>query len=509
MAYTRRWILVILVAFLFLLSLLHTRTVTNDPRFQQQRPFKGKDRDGGKPKTRTKPEPEREPRPKWFERYEEHFALPAESIVPIPSAKPGTVPRIQAEFPAKEDAAKKKVREERLQAVKETFLRSWKAYKKHGWKADEIGPIEGNVKTTFGGWGATVVDSLDTLWIMGLKDEFEEAVVAVGEIDFSDTTADTLNVFETTIRYLGGLLAAYDLTGGEYPILLEKAVEVGDLLYVPFDTPNRFPLLRWDWMRAREGRRQVASTSNVVAELGSLAVEFTRLTQLTRDPKYYDAIQRIMDFFARSQDSTRLPGMWPLGVDAATPSFGTDSRFTFGGMSDSLYEYLPKQHLMLGGGSEQYRVMYEKVMTVAKRMLFFRPRTRDGDDDILISGNLQATAGERRAATLQPEGQHLTCFAGGMVALGAKIFNRPDELEIGRKLTEGCIWAYRSTPTGIMPEIFRAVPCQEGAPSCKWDPRAWFPDSDGLTDDEVATKAEKANLVPGFLSMADKTYILR
>ena len=507
MAFTRRWILVVLAAFLFLLSLLHTRSVTNDSHIQQ-RPSSGsakaKDK---KPKTWTAPEPELDPVPPWFQRYEAKYPLPEASMVPIPDPKPGSVPRIQAQFPAEEDPAKKKVREQRLATVKETFLRSWKAYKQYGWKADEIGPLQGDIKTTFGGWGATLVDSLDTLWIMGLKDEFEEAVVAAGEIDFSDTKVTNLNVFETTIRYLGGFLGAYDLTGREYPILLEKAVEVGDLLYVAFDTPNHFPVLRWDWMYARDGATQQASFSNVVAELGSLTVEFTRLTQLTKDPKFYDAIQRIMAFFEANQDKTKIPGLWPLAVDAMTPSFPKDNRFTFGGMADSLYEYLPKQHLMLGGGSDAYKKMYEKAIDVATRMLFFRPRTKDGDD-VLISGSLLAGS-ERRSATLQAEGQHLTCFAGGMVALGAKIFNRPDDLEVGRKLTEGCIWAYRAMPTGIMPEIFRAVPCREGATSCKWNPRDWFPDKTDLTDEQIASKAEQSNLVPGIMSMTDKTYILR
>ena len=59
--------------------------------------------------------------------------------------------------------------------------------------------------------------------IMDMKDEFENAVSAVQEIDFTKTDEEMLNTFETTIRCLGGFLAAYDLSGGKYPILLEKA----------------------------------------------------------------------------------------------------------------------------------------------------------------------------------------------------------------------------------------------------------------------------------------------
>lgn len=38
------------------------------------------------------------------------------------------------------------------------------------------------------------------------------------------------SVFETTIRYLGGLLSAYELSNQQFPVLLQKAKEVGDKL---------------------------------------------------------------------------------------------------------------------------------------------------------------------------------------------------------------------------------------------------------------------------------------
>ena len=63
--------------------------------------------------------------------------------------------------------------------------------------------------------GATIVDSLDTLHIMGLKAEYEagrEWVAA--SLDLSSLQGE-LSVFETNIRYIGGLLAAFSLTGDE------------------------------------------------------------------------------------------------------------------------------------------------------------------------------------------------------------------------------------------------------------------------------------------------------
>jgi mannosyl-oligosaccharide alpha-1,2-mannosidase len=84
---------------------------------------------------------------------------------------------------------------------------------------------------------------------MGMKEDFEIAVNAVEKIDFTTTEAEKINVFETTIRYLGGFLAAYDISGEIYPVLLAKAIEVGDLLMSCFDTPNRMPITRWDWQK--------------------------------------------------------------------------------------------------------------------------------------------------------------------------------------------------------------------------------------------------------------------
>jgi mannosyl-oligosaccharide alpha-1,2-mannosidase len=199
--------------------------------------------------------------------------------------------------------------------------------------------------------------------------------------------------------------------------------------------------------------------------------------------------------------------MWPVSVNTADLTFDLDTRFTLGAMADSLYEYLPKEYLLLGGRSSQYKEMYEKAIEVAKKELFFRPRTPHGDD-ILLSG--QVTVGVEDTHTLLAEGQHLTCFVGGMVAMAAKIFNRPDEVEIGRKLTEGCVWAYNSTATGIMPENFVTEPCINNT-DCSWSPRLWYqsPEYEHLMDHELERKGRNQGMIPGFLSVWDRRYLLR
>lgn len=177
---------------------------------------------------------------------------------------------------------------------------------------------------------------------MGLHDDFRIAVEAIDQIDFSTCALEELNVFETTIRYLGGFLSAYDLSEGKYPILIQKATEMGDMLYKAFDTPNRLPITRWNFKAAIDGVAQEASDQVLVSEIGSLTLEFTRLSQITGDPRYFDAVQRIMDVFEAQQGKTKVPGLWPVVVNAKTGDFANYGGFTLGGMADSLYEYLPK-----------------------------------------------------------------------------------------------------------------------------------------------------------------------
>lgn len=269
---------------------------------------------------------------------------PVPSLKKWPVAEKGAkkIPRIQAVF-GKESSERKKERLERLEAVRSNFTHAWEGYKAYSWLKDEVRPLTATGFDPFGGWAATLVDALDTLWIMGMRVEFDEAVKAVERIDFSTCALNEINVFETTIRYLGGFLAAHDLSGGQYPELVRKAEELGTMLYKAFDTPNRMPITRWKFKEAREDMPQVAPDWILVAEIGSLSLEFTRLSQVTGDMKYFDAIQQVMDVFEEQQNKTNLPGMWPVVVNPRDKDFAKSSNgFTIGGMADSAYEYLPK-----------------------------------------------------------------------------------------------------------------------------------------------------------------------
>lgn len=252
--------------------------------------------------------------------FPENFPVAEEDYILLPTGAPKPIPKIQFDFPPEPPAAKA-TREARLAEIKAEMVRAWSGYRAHAWMHDELSPVTRSFRDPFCGWAATLVDSLDTLWIMGLRDEFDEAALAVADIDFTySPTRNDIPVFETTIRYLGGLLAAYDVSGGEaggYAILLEKAEELAEILMGAFDTPNRMPVLYYQWRPEFVSQPRRATTVSV-AELGTLLMEFTRLSQLTGRVKYYDAVARITDALEAMQErGTNLDGIFPERLDVS------------------------------------------------------------------------------------------------------------------------------------------------------------------------------------------------
>jgi mannosyl-oligosaccharide alpha-1,2-mannosidase len=439
---------------------------------------------------------------------------PVESIRALPTGKPIRFPTVQYEFPPESPDART-TRLERRGAIKANLKHTWDSYRTYAWMKDELLPVGAGFRTSFGGWAATLVDSLDTLWIMGMTEEFEEAVASLDDIDFTVSESDVISLFETTIRYLGGLLGAYDISNEKYPILLKKAVDLGEMLYGAFDTPNRMPIPYWHFKVGDSNVEHQSSDRMLLADLGSLSMEFTRLSQLTGDAKYFDAISRITDVLEMTQNHTSIPGLWPTILDARTLKF-TGSGFTLGGMADSVYEYLPKQHILLGGLSEQYQNLYSNAIAAIKKHVFFRPMT-PGNADILISGSAHVD-GSAKGSRIEPTGQHLACFTGGMVGIASKLIGPPEDLAIARKLVEGCIWAYNATITGIMPEIFHLI-ASEDADNCEWDEMKWhkavLEQNHGAGDDNKSVKEraeeliKKDRLPPGFSHISERKYILR
>jgi hypothetical protein len=160
--------------------------------------------------------------------------LQSEPFEPQDTSRPF---KIQHDF-SRETTGEKAIREKRRESVKNGFLHAWHGYTKYAWGYDELCPVSNTGKNKFNGWGATIVDALDTMWIMGLKDEFKTSREFVSTLNFTNSDSQT-NVFETIIRYLGGLLSAFEFS--KDPIFLEKAKELGIALLPAFDNTTRLP----------------------------------------------------------------------------------------------------------------------------------------------------------------------------------------------------------------------------------------------------------------------------
>ncbi len=157
--------------------------------------------------------------------------------------------------------------------------------------------------------------------------------------------------------------------------------------------------------------------------------------------------------------------------------------------------------------------MYEGSLETIKKHLLFQPMT-DYDHDVLFSGS--AIVMDQNKTRLEPKVQHLGCFAGGMVGIGAKVFNSLQDLPVARKLVDGCIWAYENSTSGLMPEIFHAMPCTI---PCHWWEHAWFhaiagesgsASKDSRPDHQpVQNTIREKRLQPGITAVDDRRYILR
>lgn len=422
------------------------------------------------------------------------FRYPPGPNVPLPTG-PVHLPPVQHLFVSEAPTAYER-REDRRREVRKLFRKNWSSYKERAWMRDALLPISGFGRDQFSGWAATLVDSLDTLWIMGMKKEFDEAVDAVADIDFSTSTNSRVNMFETNIRYLGGLLAAYDLS--HRSILLAKAVELGDMLYAGFNTENRMPVDFFDIELSKAGTGLDVEGSVVSASPGTLFMEFTRLSQITGDAKYYTAVSNVVSVFEQGQKKTMLPGMWPTMVSMRDANVVTGRGFTLGSGADSLYEYITKMYALQGGRETRFETMSISWMDAANDNMFFRPMLPD-NRDILLAGNLDFDA--RDVPNLDPESEHLACFLGGTYALGGKLFDKKEYVDVGAKLALGCAYAYAAMPTGMMPERFNMVKCESRA-SCAWNETRF------AEEREKKFQAKDSD-PPGFTTTKDPRYILR
>lgn len=241
---------------------------------------------------------------------------------------------------------------------------AWQSYRRYAMGKNELRPLtkDGYEGSMFGGLrGATVIDSLDTLYLMELKEEFQEAKAWVEE-SFHLNVSGEASLFEVNIRYIGGLLSAYYLTGEE--VFRMKAIKLGEKLLPAFNTPTGIPKGvvnfksgSWGWA--------TSGSSSVLAEFGSLHLEFLHLTELSGNPIFAEKVRNIRKVLRKIDKPL---GLYPNFLSPVSGNW-VQHHVSIGGLGDSFYEYLIKSWLMSAKTDLEAKNMYYEALEAIETYL--------------------------------------------------------------------------------------------------------------------------------------------
>ncbi|KHJ43776.1 glycosyl hydrolase family 47 [Trichuris suis] len=328
---------------------------------------------------------------------------------------------------------------ERQQAVLNSFLHAWNGYKAFAWGKDEFNPVE-NRSIHWFKMQLTLVESLDTLLIMGLKEEFQQAREEVAK-NFTADVDKYFSLFEVTIRVLGGLLSAFYLSKDE--VFLQKARMLGDRLLPAFWTSSGLPLAEINPHRG-SGRPYSWTGDLSLAELGTLQLEFRSLSRAVDNPAYEDAAFAVSLKLHEIGNKSIYPGLLPTDIsgDEDASRWYNFSTYSVGARADSYYEYLLKQWLQTG---KRISWLRDDFVSSMRAMLQYLARPSK-DNRMLFLGELKGRMYKSRM-------EHLTCFAAGSLALAAYNGLGQHFLRDAERIATACRYMYEMTPTGLGPEF--------------------------------------------------------
>ncbi|KAG7661414.1 MNS1 [[Candida] subhashii] len=338
--------------------------------------------------------------------------------------------------------------------VRQAMLDSWHTYEKYGWGYDVYHPIKQtgeNMGKRPLGW--MIVDSLDTLMLMDAKEEVNRAKKWIKE-DLDYVFDQDVNVFETTIRMLGGLLSAFHLSQDD--VYLDKAVHLANLLHGAYKSPSGIPYASVNLETGDGIKNHVNAGASSTAEAGTVQLEMKYLAKLTGEADWWQLAEKVMQ--ALEANKAR-DGLVPIFVNPETGKF-QGSYIRLGSRGDSYYEYLLKQYLQTNSQELIYWEMYRESVEGVKKHLV----KESYPNKLKFIGELEKGIG----GGLSNKMDHLVCFYGGLLALGAtegktiqearKLPNWNEEREadfkLGEDLTYTCYKMYHDVPaTGLSPEI--------------------------------------------------------
>ncbi|XP_011137211.1 ER degradation-enhancing alpha-mannosidase-like protein 3 isoform X1 [Harpegnathos saltator] len=287
---------------------------------------------------------------------------------------------IQALWAMSEDDPLEYMNKEEREALKEEardmFYHAYNAYMDNAYPADELMPLSckgryrgsepnrGDIDSTLGNFSLTLVDTLDTLVVLGDLEEFENAVKLVAR-DVSFDTDVIVSLFETNIRMLGGLLSGHilaeylqqraDIMPWYRGELLDLAKDLGYRFLPAFNTTTGIPYGRINLKHGMRGVPMEVSRETCTACAGSMILEMAALSRLTGESIFEEKAQKAMDVLWRMRHrGTDLMGS-VLNVNSGD-WVRRDSGVGAG--IDSYYEYCLKAYILLG--DEKYLGRFNK-----------------------------------------------------------------------------------------------------------------------------------------------------
>lgn len=357
--------------------------------------------------------------------------------------------------------------------VEQVFLDTWADYKEFGWGYDIYSPVthkHSNMPKSKDPLGWIIVDSIDTLMLMynsttsnkaRLLQEIREVEAWVANELTYDIDAE-INIFETTIRMLGGLLSAYyyssSLHIGKPNIYLNKAVDLANRLMPAFQrTSSGIPYSSINLHTGNVIKNHVDNGASSTAEFTTLQMEFKYLSYLTGNSLYWEAAEKVYKpLYENNELLEKYDGLVPIYTQPDTGIFhGKNIRL--GSRGDSFYEYLLKQYLLTH--ETLYYDLYRKSMEGVKKHLVSKSKPNGlvyiGEKEHGLNG------------PLSPKMDHLVCFMGGLLAMGATEglsisdahrqpfwdSDRKTDWKLAEDLTQSCYQMYHQIPSGLAPEI--------------------------------------------------------
>ena len=244
------------------------------------------------------------------------------------------------------------ISQKRAQAIKEAFEFAWYGYQTFAFPNDELHPLNNSFSDSRNGWGATAVDALSTAILMESQDVVTTILEYIPSINFNISKGNQpVSLFETTIRYLGGMLSGVDLLTGAYQHLTEspddvtalklQAVSLANKMKFAFDSPTGIPANNLNF----KGENYDPFQPTGLAVAGTLVLEWTRLSDMVNVPDFANLTQHAENYLLlptyKNATIQPLPGLRGTNIDLSTGAF-LDAKGGWGGGDDSYYEYLIK-----------------------------------------------------------------------------------------------------------------------------------------------------------------------